>query len=68
MEIKEALSNLDILEQEHTDNSRKRRYTDSSDYITLDKIIKPSTVKISELKGYKGMSQEEPLSSQESLC
>ncbi|KAI8067349.1 hypothetical protein BDF21DRAFT_345777, partial [Thamnidium elegans] len=53
---------------EHIDNSRKRRYMDSSDYITLDKILKPSIVKISELKGYKGMTQAEPLSSQESKC
>jgi hypothetical protein len=49
VEIKEAFSNLDILEKQHLDNSRNQRYMDSSDYTSLDKIIKSSIVKISEL-------------------
>ncbi|GAN01917.1 hypothetical protein MAM1_0013d01354 [Mucor ambiguus] len=60
--LDDSLHNLQILEQEHKANSKKRRYIERDSYQTLEEYIRPTVIKVSLLKGYRGMADNEPTS------
>lgn len=63
VELEHSLKNLESLREEHETYSRSRRYQNEADYVLLSNIIRPTVVKVSMLKGFKGMADEEPYSS-----
>ncbi|KAL7308756.1 hypothetical protein PS15m_011924 [Mucor circinelloides] len=62
-ELEQSLLNLEKLKKEHEENGKARRYQNESEYQTLSDIIIPTLIKVSMLKGFKGMADEEPASS-----
>ncbi|KAL9536779.1 hypothetical protein MBANPS3_012372 [Mucor bainieri] len=63
VELEHSLKNLESLREEHETYSRSRRYQNEADYVLLSNIIRPTIVKVSMLKGFNGMADEEPYSS-----
>lgn len=57
--LEEAIKDIIILKEEHDINIKRRRYLDPSKYDgTLDNIIKPTIIKISTIRGFKGIGNE----------